>query len=100
MSLLERYLGSKEIKKLLVERSFKFEIPFRYVCKEIGVEYKHFMDAYINSMENKKFEITEEQFEKMLDIFGIKVRVQFLIQGPEKYNPVEIKKKLQEKYEN
>ncbi len=100
MTLLQRYLGSKELKKIIVERSFKFEIPLRYVCKEVGLEYKHFMDAYINSLENKDFVTTEDQFEKLLELLGIRVRVQFLVQGPENYDAAKIKEDLEIKYGN
>ena len=73
------YLGSKELKKTIVELSFKYEMPLRFICIHAGISYKDFMATYINSVENKNFEVTQHQFEKVLDVLGIKVRHQFVI---------------------
>jgi hypothetical protein len=97
---LEKYLGSKELKKLIVQRSHALDIPFRYICTDVDLSYKHFMEAYINSIENKEFKVTEEQFEKILENLGIKVRMQLLVQNPgQEYNPDEVREKLKLKYE-
>lgn len=79
MSAIDIYLGSKELKRTIVERSFNLELPLRYICKEIGVDYKTFMSSYVNSLESTSFPITEDQFERMLEILGIGVRYQFII---------------------
>jgi hypothetical protein len=97
MPLLDIYLGSKEVKKMLVARSAEFEIPFRYVCEEIGVDYMHFMSSYINAIEATKDPITEKQFEKMLEIFGIEVRTVFVIDKD--YNGEAMRLHLKSKYD-
>lgn len=76
---LQTYLGSKELKKLIYNRSVEFNLPLKGICLENGVNYADFMNAYINSSENKKFEIEEEKFEGILSSLGIEIRHQFII---------------------
>lgn len=78
MTLVEVYLGSKELKKAILDLSFKYEIPLKYICKEAGVNYRTFLEGYINS-NNPSIEITEKQFEKILDLLGIERRIQFIV---------------------
>lgn len=73
------YLGSKELKKLIVNRSFDFGLPLKAICIENDVNYQEFMQSYINSNENRHFEISEENFEGILSSLGIEVRHQFII---------------------
>lgn len=76
--LLYVLLTSHQLKKTIVQRSFKFNIPLRTICKKIGVDYKLFMVSYINSS-GVSDHINEKQFLEMLDILGIDVRFQFIV---------------------
>lgn len=97
MRLLETYRGSRELKKAVIQRSFDLGIPFKHICRHIGVDYSNFMAAYINSSNGDKAKITEDQFSDMLEILGIKTTFQFIIDT--KYDPSEIKAALKEKYD-
>lgn len=79
MQVIDIYLGSKELKKLIVKRSFDLELPLKLICLDLGIDYKEFMSKYINSHENNNYEISEELFEKILSHLGISVRHQFVI---------------------
>jgi hypothetical protein len=96
MALIDVYLGSKELKRTIVERSFQFEIPLKLICAEAGINYKTFLQGYVNSNTPDSTDITEKQFEKVLGLLGIEVRTQFIIQS--KYKPSEVRQKLEEKY--
>lgn len=76
---LETYLGSKELKRLIVKRSFDLELPLRMICLDIGIDYAELMRAYINSSENKNYTIEEHKFEALLAALGINIRHQFVI---------------------
>lgn len=79
MPAIDTYLGSKELKKLIVDRSFELELPLKLICLEVAIDYKDFMQSYINSHENKNFTVSENKFEAVLNALGIKVRHQFII---------------------
>lgn len=72
-------MGSKELKRLLIERSFKFDIPFRKLCQKIGVDHTSFMRSYINSSVGDPNIINEDQFIDLMNRLGINVRYQFVI---------------------
>lgn len=93
--LLKTYLTSLQLKKTIVRRSTDLEIPFRYICHDLGIEYRHFMATYINGG-GENCEISEKDFEKMLEILGISVRFQFVISDT--YRPDEIRDKLKKQY--
>jgi hypothetical protein len=76
---IETYLGSKELKKLIVSRSFDLKLPLQAICLDLGISYREFMQSYINSNENKHYEIDEEKFEGILSHLGIEIRHQFII---------------------
>jgi len=98
MTLMDVYLGSAELKRLIVSRSKEFNIPLSYICSEICVEYQHFMASYMNVQGVSSANITEIQFEEMLSILGISVRFQFVIDA--KYDGSTVSDELGEKYEN
>lgn len=98
MTIMDVYLGSAELKRLIVKRSTEFRIPLSYICSEIGVEYKYFMSSYINVQGLSKANITEVQFKNMLSILGINVRHQFIIDA--NYDGHSVSDALGEKYEN
>ena len=98
MTLLDVYRGSKELKNSVVQRARQFNIPFRYICREIGYDYHHFMFSYINSRDSDRCEITEKQFEKMFDLLGIEKRIQFVIK--EKHDGEQVREMLKKKYES
>lgn len=79
MTLLEVLLNSKEIKRMIVKRSSDYNIPLRYLCREAGIDYNLFMRSYINALDQKAYEGTEEDLRKVLDTLGIKIRYQFVI---------------------
>lgn len=79
MTTIENLIKSKEIRRLIVERSITCRVPLKYICKEIGIEYDYFLKAYINSKDADAFDISEEKFEKMLGLLGIKKRIQLVI---------------------
>lgn len=97
MNLLDTLLGSKELKKILVERSFAMNLPFKYLCEEALIDYASFMGSYINSSDGSKNDITEDQFVKILEMVGINVRFQFVIDN--NYDGKELSKKLIDKHE-
>lgn len=82
MTLLETILKSKELRKVIVERSIRYTIPLRYVCKEVGIDYMLFMRQYINS-NSARAKVTEEQFRKIFEMLGINIRYQFVINEDE-----------------
>lgn len=79
MTLLETFMESKEVKKLIIQRSTDFRIPLRYVCREAAIDYDRFMSSYINATVWNKCDVTEKQFIKVLETLGINVRYQFII---------------------
>lgn len=90
-------IKSKEIRKLVVERSFLYRIPFKFICSECGLNYDNFMDAYINSKDGEWFNCDEKKFMKMLGVLGIKIRHQVVV---DKSIDMEAKsKELSDKYE-
>lgn len=97
MTFLEVLIKSKEIRKIVVERSFMYRIPLKFICRECGFEYDHFMSAYINSKQGDSFYPTELQFEKMLKLLGIKIRHQVVVD--KSVDMVEIAKRLEDKYD-
>lgn len=96
MSLLDIYLGSNEIKNLLVERSEKFRIPFHYSCLAAGIDYNSFMESYVNARSGKP-SFTEAQFEKILSCYGIETRYTIVVK--EDFDHETMKLDLREKYE-
>lgn len=93
--MLSIYLGSAELKKELIARSIKYEIPFKYVCSEIGINYDEFMRSYINST-SSNLDIAEEKFSDLLTMFGIEVRVQFVTHL--EFGQKALRDRLKEKY--
>lgn len=80
MSLLVQiFQESKELKKTIVERSLKNEIPLKYICREAHVSYQDFMKQYINISSTSSLEIKDWQIQKILETIGIKIRFQFMI---------------------
>ena len=79
MALFDGLIQSKEIKKLLVNRSFEYKIPLKYVCDEVGVNYSAFMEGYINSVNSDFFEIKEEKFIEVLNFLGINIRMAVIV---------------------
>jgi len=87
-SFMDVFVGSKELKRKIVELSDSHEIPLRYICKEIQVDYKHFMQAYINS-DSGNLSLTEYQAKRILSMLGIEVRTQFIINTEHDYKGVQ-----------
>lgn len=79
MTLIEIFRESKALKRLIVQRSLQYRIPFRYICAQVGVEYTGFMSGYINTVDGSKSGFTEEQMFQILQILGITVRFNFVI---------------------
>jgi hypothetical protein len=98
MEFLDIYLGSKELKKLIVDRSTRFELPLRYICSYAKIDYKEFMQNYINSLENNEATLTEKQFNDIFEILGIATRFQFVVKKDENYNANEMRKMITEHY--
>lgn len=93
--MLAIFLGSAELKKALIVRSTELEIPFKYICAEVGVNYDEFMRSYINSSSNN-LEISEDKFSQIMSLLGIGTRVQFVISSTFDY--VKVREELKEKY--
>jgi len=85
VTALDSYLGSNELKKLIVSRSTEFELPLKAICLDLGIDYANFMQSYINSNENNKFKIEEGKFLELLKHLGINVRYQFIINDKSDY---------------
>lgn len=94
--LLHTYLTSKELKGLIVQRSIEFQLPLRYICHKVGISHDSFMRSYINGG-GLNLEIEECQFEQILEILGISIRFQFVVQR--EYNACEVQGQLKEEYE-
>jgi len=88
--------GSKEVKRLIVDRSFQFKIPLKYICTEIGIDYRNFMLSYINSDNMDNCTLTEEQFIDILKVLGVTVRMQLVIDKD--YDGLEERTKLMNKH--
>lgn len=98
MDFLDVFLGSKELKRTIVKLSVQHSLPLRYMCQEIGLEYRHFMDAYINSSEHTSFVITEKQAKRLLEMLGVSVRMQFIIDSNHDYKKVQDHLKMEYGY--
>jgi hypothetical protein len=77
--LLAIFLESKELKKLIVSRSVEFEIPLKFMCEELDLNYSDFMRSYINVQGASKLDISEEKIIELLAFWGIDLRYQFVI---------------------
>lgn len=95
---IQTYLGSKELKKLIINRSTEFGLPLKGICLDLGIDYANFMQSYINSNDNNNFEISEEKFEGVLKSLGIGIRHQFIID--KKFDSVSKKEYLREVFNN
>jgi len=76
--LLDVLRTNKEIRRLIVEKATKYRLPLRMLSEYAGIEYKLFLSEYINPIDSVNTEITEEQFEKMLNLLGVEIRFQFV----------------------
>lgn len=95
---MKTYQHSKAIKRLIVEKSYEYQIPIRLLCLEVGIEYKKFLASYINSNEeNDSPCFTEEQFEGLLKLLGLTPRVQVIIDKD--YEPRKVRDILRIKYD-
>jgi hypothetical protein len=95
MTFNEVLLNATEIKKLIINRSFEFNIPLKYICSEVGIEYRAFLDSYINAPVNPSG-ITEDQFKEILGILGVSLRYQLVID--KNIDMEKRSKELEEKY--
>lgn len=93
--LLKTFLISRELKKVIIRRSTELDLPLRHVCFDVGISYVRFMASYINSGMTDNCEISEDEFERLLETLGITVRFQFVIQK----EFISRNKELKEKYE-
>ncbi len=98
MSLLDFYLGSKEIKRVIVQRSTDLQLPLRFICNEIKYDYRIFMEGYINSVDNDRCTLTEDQFEKILNLLGVNVKHLVIIDTA--FDAEAQRNKLRERYDN
>jgi hypothetical protein len=96
VNILKTYLGSNELKKVIIKRVTENSIPLRHVCNHIKYNYHSFMSSYINSVNASNCEITKEQFEKMLDLLGIEPRVQFVVKSD--FDAKKVKADLEDEY--
>ncbi len=96
MLLIEILRGSKELKRLIVNRSFEYKIPLRYICQECGIEYKEFMLSYINSSTMKDCRLKEEDFANILKLLGVTIKHQFIID--KEYDGLEVRNELINKH--
>jgi hypothetical protein len=97
MKLIDVLFKGKEIKKLIVKRSFDLEIPLRHVCEHCNINYSHFMSTYINTHSSLKCRLTEDEILRVLETLGVSMRYQFLID--EDYDKKERKSYLKNKYD-
>lgn len=94
--LVKIFRESKELKREIVDRSTEFRIPFKYICDEVGISYKEFMQEYINVPGIAPIEITDEQIIKTLEVLGIEIRHQFVINSTIDMN--KLSRELEDKY--
>lgn len=94
--LTETFLASKELKRTIVERCNIYDIHIRYLCHEAGINYRDFMQQYVNTLGVSRFEITETQIEKVLKLLGIDVRMTFVVNTSTDMDAV--RKELVDKY--
>lgn len=95
-TLVDIFLSSKELKRTIVKLSIDYNIPLKYLAKDIGIEYHAFMKSYVNSLNNDGLEISEGQVERLFKLLGIEVRTQFVLKGDHKFK--EIQQLLKEKH--
>jgi hypothetical protein len=74
-------INNKPLKRAIVERSIKYGIPLKFLCLDAKVNYENFMRQYINTPGDSGLEITEKQFERIINRLGISIRFQFVIDG-------------------
>lgn len=96
MTLDDTILTSKEIRRLIVNRSFELGIPLRYVCYEAGLGYTPFMRGYINS--TVKSQLDPNKILKVLELLGVDVKYQFIVN--KEFNGPARKEYLKINYEN
>lgn len=96
MRLIDVLRGSKEIKRLIVKRSFEYNIPLRYICNELEIDYTLFMRGYVNSNSMADCSLEEEDFSKIFEMLGITIKYQFIID--KEYDGLEVRNKLVQKY--
>lgn len=90
MNVVDVFLNSKELKKTIVYLSKEYEIPLMTICSEIRMDYKYFMNAYINCTDpSVRFEISYFQVNRILEILGIETRVQFVVKRHERIKEVQ-----------
>lgn len=78
MSALRKLLlESMEIRKLIVHRSTEHNIPLKYLCEKVGINYQRFMFSYIRA-ENDP-DVSEEKFLKLLELLGVTLRFQLVV---------------------
>src|ERR1700743_822391 len=95
MTLLGVYLNSVEIKKLIVARSEEFQIPLKFICNDVGVSYDKFLSEYINSKDSSGYKITEDKFNKILNLLGLETRYTIVIKKD--FNADEVRDNLRSK---
>lgn len=96
MTLHQLLLESKEIRRLIVQRSEKYNIPLRYVCREAGIEYNRFIAGYINAQSSRAEDFSEAKLLKVLEALGVSIRFQVVIDGA--IDMKEVLRTLEEKY--
>lgn len=97
---------SDEYRKLLFQQSERYNIPFTHLCKEVGIDYKRFVQGYANikDMHTKYADIliSDEQLIEMGKLLGLDVRFVIVIKDEKKFeeNILEVKSRLKDGYIN
>jgi hypothetical protein len=78
LSMLEVLLNNNQIKRVIIERSFEYNIPFKWICAEIGIDYKTFMYSYINAAKSPSG-VSEEQFCEIFELLGMSLHHELII---------------------
>lgn len=79
MRLSEILLTSKEIKRLIVKRSFELEIPLTHICSHLGISYVRLMKHYINGNSPEIMQMDSIQILRILELLGVKMKYQFIV---------------------
>lgn len=73
--LLKNLKESTQVRKAIIEQSENFLIPLQYVCLKAGIHYPSFITHYLRTKEGSSFDVTEEDFLKLLELLGFDVRI-------------------------
>lgn len=93
---------SDEIRKLLVQQSERYNIPFKHICRRVGIDYDRFIRRYINVKDLIKggSGLSDVEIVEIGKFLGLDIRTTVVIMDEKTFaqRAVEIKKALKDEY--